>query len=133
MSLRVSKIVLGIALTNVIIVFLMFIISEHIATEVGAIFIIIAAMSREILFAVVGFWFVALVNEKSHELTKKLSKKVLVGDMDSSLNQLKVLGIACADPISFPLAGMKLTRRDITFRLLVWLTGLLVGIARQKI
>jgi hypothetical protein len=90
-------------------------------------------MSREILFAFIGFWCVALMNEKSHELTKKLSKKVLVGDMDSSLNLVKLLGVACADPISFPLAGMKLTRRDITFRFLVWLTGLLVGIARQKV
>jgi hypothetical protein len=73
------------------------------------------------------------VNEKSHELTKKLSKSVLVSDIESSVNQLKVLGIACADPISFPLAGMKLTRRDITFRFLIWLTGLFIGIARQKL
>jgi hypothetical protein len=136
---RVSKnrtnnsIVMGMALTNVIIVFLMFIISEHIASNLTDIFIIIASMSREILYAVVGFWFVALVNEKSQEFTKKLSKKVLVGDPDSSANQVKVYIIASADPISFPLAGMKLTRRDIIFRFLVWLTGLFIGIARQKI
>jgi hypothetical protein len=73
------------------------------------------------------------VNEKSHQLTKKLSKRVLVNDIESSVSQLKVLGIACADPISFPLAGMKVTRRDIIFRFLIWLIGLCIGIAKQKI
>jgi hypothetical protein len=90
-------------------------------------------MLREVIYAVAGFWFVALVNEKSHELTKKLSKSVLVSDIGSSVHQLKVFVIASGDPISFPLAGMKLTRRDITFRFLIWLTGLFIGIARQKL
>jgi hypothetical protein len=136
---RVSKnrtnnsIVMGMALTNVILIFLEFIISEHLISTLYYIFVIIAMMSREVIYAVVGFWFVALVNEKSHELTKKLSKKVLVSDIESSVHHLKVFAIASADPISFPLAGMKLTRRDITFRFLIWLTGLFIGIARQKL
>jgi hypothetical protein len=136
---RVSKnrtnnnIVMGIAMINVIIVFLVFIISEHILSDIAGIQSIVATMSREVIFAVIGFWFVALVNEKSHELTKKLSKSVLVNDIESSVSQLKVLGVASADPISFPLAGMKLTRRDIIFRFLIWLIGLFIGIARQKI
>jgi hypothetical protein len=90
-------------------------------------------MSREVIYAVVGFWFVALVNEKPHELTKKLSKRVLVNDIESSVSQLKVYVIANADPISFPLAGMKLTRRDIYFRFMIWLVGIFIGIAKQKI
>jgi hypothetical protein len=128
-----NSIVMGMAIINVIIVFLIFIISEHIISYLELLFIILGAMSREVIYAVIGFWFVALVNEKSHELTKKLSKRVLVIDIDSSVNHLKVYVIANADPISFPLAGMKLTRKDITFRFLIWLTGLFIGIARQKL
>jgi hypothetical protein len=136
---RVSKnrtnnnIVMGVALTNVIIIFFIFMISDHIASSLQKLLALLAGMSREILFAVIGFWFVALVNEKSNELTKKLSTRVLTSDIDSSVGQLKVYVTANADPISFRLAGMKLTRRDITFRFLIWLTGLFIGIARQKI
>jgi hypothetical protein len=137
---RVSKnkinnnIVMGMALINVIIVFVIFIISEQLISDsAGVVFYIIAAMSREVIYAVIGFWFVALVNEKSQELTKKLSKRVLVNAIESSVSQLKVYVIANADPISFPLVGMKLTRRDITFRFLIWLTGLFIGIARQNL
>jgi hypothetical protein len=57
-------------------------------------------MFREMLYAVIGFWFVALVNEKSHELTKKLSKRVLVSDIESSSNQVKLYVIASADFLS---------------------------------
>jgi hypothetical protein len=108
-------------------------IKSIISDSAGVVFYIIAAMSREVIYAVIGFWFVALVNEKSQELTKKLSKRVLVNAIESSVSQLKVYVIANADPISFPLAGMKLTRRDITFRFLIWLTGLFIGIARQNL
>jgi hypothetical protein len=79
---RVSKsrtsnnIVMGMALTNVIIVFLVFIISEQVFSNAEFILTLISGMSREVIYAVIGFWFVALVNEKSHELTKKLSKRV---------------------------------------------------------
>jgi hypothetical protein len=58
--------------------------------------------------------------------------RVLVSDIESSSTQVKLYVIASADPISFPLAGMKLTRRDITFRFIVWLVGLFIGIAKQK-
>jgi hypothetical protein len=136
---RVSKnrtnnsIVMGMALTNIIIVFLVFIVANDIVSNVEAIFLMLVTMSREILYAIIGFWYAALVNEKSHDLTKKLSKTVVMSDIESSVNQVKVYIIASADPISFPLAGMKLTRRDIIFRFLVWLTGLFIGIVRQKI
>ena len=138
---RISKnqlnntIVMTVAIGNVMIVLLMFIIDEHVASKLEIILELIAGMSREILYVLIGFWYVALVNEKSLELRMKLSEKVLQtksDDIEGKGHLVTVLAVTNANPISFPLAGMVLTRKDIIFRFILWLIGLFIGIARQK-
>jgi hypothetical protein len=141
-DIRISRnhmsynLVMGTALINAVIILVILITSEEFFTSNGlsGVFLVLAILSREIVYALVGFYVVSHTNEKSVEITKKIAKQVLLeSNTESSVAQLKVFAMAFTDPISFPLAGMTLVKKDIVFRSLIWLTGLFIGLARQKI
>lgn len=132
-SQRSNNIVMCIAVMNVLVVFLIMVISEEIFSHVVFIILLIASMSKEVLYTLIGFWYVALVNEKVIELTRHISLNAAnIDDPERSLNNLKLFSISVTDPISFPLATMVFTRRDVWNRFLIWLVGIFIGISRQQ-
>jgi hypothetical protein len=119
----------------------------------SAIFLPLAFLSRELIFLLSITWEIAKVNELSNRLTASLSvvefqvpdltasnsvdeENVLLNCEKQSLifarNRYQLYIYANGNPISFRLIGLRLTRKDIITRFLLWVIGIIIGIARQS-
>jgi hypothetical protein len=93
---------------------------------------------REVIVVSIAFWKVAQVNEASEVLIREISKSIedisVVDSMESSQlqEQLQLLSSVSGNPITYPLVGMRLTRKEVSFRLVLWLIGVVIGLLQQK-
>jgi hypothetical protein len=92
---------------------------------------VIAYMLREIIFTIVVFWEIAKINELSIELTEAIGQNCNLDDFDVE-KQTRLFLNTFSKLILFPLAGMTLTRKDIIFRLILWVTSVLIGVVQQN-
>jgi hypothetical protein len=121
-----NNIMMFTALWNLLLVLVLFFVSRDFYRYPAS--VLLGAMGREFSYAFMCFWEVAKVNELSDGLTAKLGKFIdeEEGDeeeesLEASVRKLKLFANAQSQPISFPIAGMRLTRKDVLFRLGLWL------------
>jgi hypothetical protein len=99
----------------------------------------VAVIMKEVIYCVFGFWCVANVNEKAQKLIKRAgssttsNKKNLSRDMEKRMLRMELFGLLYAKPISFPLAGMVLTRKDVIIRTSIWSLGFAIGLLKEKL
>jgi hypothetical protein len=121
-----------VALLNMLCVTLVLIVSTSVFDDLSLALFILAFMIREVIFTVVVFWEIAKVNELSIQLTEEIGHYRELSNDDTE-KQMKLFMNAFSKPITFPLAGMVLTRKDIIFRLILWAIALLTGIIQQHV
>jgi hypothetical protein len=92
---------------------------------------LVAFMLREVILTLIMFWEIAKTNELSIELTEAIGRNdnQLI-DFDSEKQMLLFMNVF-SKPVTFPLAGMTLTRKDIIFRIILWSIGILIGVVQQ--
>jgi hypothetical protein len=128
------------ALVNVIAVFAALILQSHLANPklvVNDITSVIMLLCREVVVATFAFWCVAVVNEQQHALVKQLELQVS-SHWASYRSQPERKTDICwlivslqTNPLTFPLVGMTLRRKDVLVRFALWLFGILLGLATR--
>lgn len=96
-------------------------------------FIPAAMLLREMIYVAVGFWYVAIVNEKADNLTRSIGSMQTSDDPEKRILKHELYICANSKPISFTLSGMRLKRKDVIFRLSVWLLGFVLGLLKEVI
>jgi hypothetical protein len=151
-SANANNFLMLVAFYNILYVVLALLISD--AIEVESMLINFSVMLRELIILGVGCWEIAIVNEDVDVFMKQVGLRIdpnyqlqtnreneredeeassLLLQSDSLLRQRQQLFIyLSADPLSFSIAGMRLTRKDILFRFGIWIVGVVLGLARQK-
>jgi hypothetical protein len=92
---------------------------------------------REIVIAVVLLYYAALTNEKYDTLVDKVAAQIQKKccppvDRDGALWANLVLNSIFSSPITFPLVGMTLRRKDVLLRLAVWIFGVALSLLSKR-
>jgi hypothetical protein len=123
------------ALVNVVIVFCLFIVSssdyELLLLEVFTGFV------REVVLSVVVLWHASYVNEEYDYLIKCLGKELkglmLQPHGEQMIRTSSILLSLHSNPLTISIAGMTVRRKDVLFRFSLWLIGILLALAKEKI
>jgi hypothetical protein len=67
-----------------------------------------------------------LLNERNNN-----NNDLMMNEKDREFHRMTLYTNALSDPISFPLAGMRLTRKDILIRFSLWVSALIIGLIQQ--
>lgn len=123
------------ALSNVGAAFALFIIAD----DVNVLCMIVCFLFKEVIVAVVGLVHVALVNEAYHSVIGALGDRMFQHccsekgsqSAEHKLQLCLTFQNLQAKPITFPLSGMVLTRREVAFRFGMWLFGVILSTAKK--
>jgi hypothetical protein len=110
------------ALTNLLCIFVLAIFL-HRSGMLMVVYLSCIFLFKEIVFAVVGLYYAAYVNESVAELTIIMGNKLRLANMSSSADSRQIslaLQSLQACPIKFPIVGMVLTRKDVAVRIGLW-------------
>jgi hypothetical protein len=149
----VNTTLMSTALVNVAVAFAVFIVHPSSFSLCFS----ISFLLKEVILAFVGLYMTAVVNEANDELTTALSRALVrkqatdpspgysINPSDMPLRPYAeeepiqkvdtkaVLVSLQAEPIKFSLLGMKLTRKDVIFRFMLWLFGILLSLAERAV
>ena len=90
---------------------------------------------KEFFFVLVAFWYVADVNEKADELTRKLSAKIWnpASVTVQDLQRLSTHASAVSNPISFTLLFERLNRYKVFLSIFTYFVTLVAGLIKTAI
>jgi hypothetical protein len=121
--------IMATALGNILCFFVIAVIREQETIEIVVYFFLV--FFKEIVFAIVGLYYAACVNEAVQELKYTLGLKLSVPSNCSHVSPILHYLQVC--PINFPVCGMVLTRKDVAIRFAVWVFGVVVSFVARLV
>jgi hypothetical protein len=88
---------------------------------------------KEIVFAAVGLYYAACVNEAAKDLVGVLGERMAGKSYVEAAATGLILHSLQACPVEFPVVGMILTRKDVALRLSIWVFGVALSFASKSI
>jgi hypothetical protein len=132
-----NSVIMLAAIFNIFMVFAIVVVPGK---SIGHIFLLIGSVFfREVLLAGIGLYYIAVVNEKYDLLIELLALHVDrklddTSSFDDSLGRANAtLNCLYVRPITFPIVGMTLKRKDVLLRFCLWLFSIVLGIVAKKI
>lgn len=91
-------------------------------------------LSKELIFVAVAFWYVARVNERADQLTKKIGASMWENTAGvSDTERLSIVTSCMLDPISFTLLLKRLSWQNVAVSFAGFAVSILIGIIKQVV
>jgi hypothetical protein len=128
-----NSVIMAAAITNVVAIFALVVIAHRSLDEI--LLDISLYLLREVILCVVGLLYAARVNESYDALVLALAHDIFRRGLEAGNTETTSTILSClhASPITYPVVGMTLRRRDIVFRFGLWLIGVVLSILSQKL
>lgn len=91
-------------------------------------------LSKELIFVAVAFWYVARVNERADQLTKKIGGSMWENTAGvSDTERLSIVTSSMLDPISFTLLLKRLSWQNVAVSFAGFTVSIVIGIIKQVV